>query len=134
MTVEPAYFVCGFDGCLLEELWAKFLRDTNQIEQEEIRLTVWKLLLLAVLFIIIAFYCYGQNILEFAMRPGENKKIKYDLDVSKIQSLKKGAITKKVIEGIIKNYPQEKIKIKNREDGVIKYEIYEEGVSIQFIS
>ena len=61
-------------------------------------MTVGKLLLIAVLFIIIAFYCYGQNILEFAMRPGANKKIKYDLDVTKLQSLKKGAISKKVIE------------------------------------
>ena len=64
------------------------------------------------------------------MRPGANKKIKYDLDVTKLQSLKKGAMTKKVIEGIIKNYPEEKITKKVLGSGTITYLIDINGIYI----
>ncbi len=62
-----------------------------------------KIVLVILICIGLTIYCYGENILEFAMNPGPNKKIKYNLDLSRLKKLKKGAINKKAIEKILKN-------------------------------
>lgn len=93
-----------------------------------------KIIIFLVAFLSIVFYFYGNSILEFAMRPAQSKKIKYTIDLSRIQKLKKGSITKEVIEEIINNKNSKVGEVyyykEDFRQGTINYDIYIKKVSI----